>query len=291
LLNTYQQEYAKHGNQMKALMRSISRMGVSTFFANVTTAVGFLVFYFTRSEVLQEFGIVAALNVMLTYLISLVFIPVVFSFLPPPSTRQTRHLESKRLNFVLDKVDYLVHFRRKWIYAVVIFVFLGSIYGITRITSIGYVVDDLPKKDIIYTDLKFFETNFRGVLPFEITIDTRKQGGALSLPVLYKINRLQKMLANYTEFSEPVSVAEGIKFSYQGLNDNDPRFYIIPNVEELARLREYSGAAKENQRMFRSILDSNNRVTLVSIQVADIGSIKMKKLLKEIKPRVESIFP
>lgn len=290
LLNTYQQEFYKHGNQIKALARTIYRIGLTTFFANVTTAIGFLVFYFTKSEVLQEFGITAALNVMLTYLISLVFIPIVFSFLPPPSSRHVRHLERKNVNFILEKIINWVHFQRKRVYAVVAVVFLVSIIGMTQITSVGYVVDDLPKKDIIYTDLKFFEKNFRGILPFEVTIDTRKPGGALALPVLYKINRLQKVFAAYPQFSEPVSVAEGIKFSYQGLNDLEVKRYLIPNAEELARLRNYSGTAKENQRQFRSIIDSSNQVTRISFQVADIGSIRMKKLIDEIKPRIDSIF-
>lgn len=159
-----------------------------------------------------------------------------------------------------------------------------------KITTVGYVVDDLPKKDVIYKDLKFFEANFRGVLPFEVSVDTKKPKGALELKTLYKINRLQKVLANYPEFSEPVSIAEGIKFSYQGLNDNNPKYYIIPNIEELGRLSGYANDAKGNQRMFKSILDSTKQTTRISFQVADIGSIKMKKLLDEIRPRLDSIF-
>lgn len=290
LLNKYQQEYQKHGNQVKALARTIYRIGASTFFANVTTALGFLVFAFTRSEVLTEFGYITSLNVMLTFLISLVLIPIVFSFLPPPSASQIKHLDRKGLSRLLSRIDRWVH-QYRWRVYIVVFVIIGiSIYGMSKITTVGYVVDDLPKKDIIYQDLKFFETNFRGVLPFEVTIDTKKKGGALELKTLYKINRLQKLLAQYPQFSEPVSVAEGVKFSYQGLNDGDAKYYIIPNIQELARLRNYAGTAKGNQRMFRSIIDSTNRITRVSFQVADIGSIEMKKLTDELQPRIDSIF-
>src|SRR6185436_19966185 len=132
--------------------------------------------------------------------------------------------------------DRWVHYYRPVIYIFVGVLILISIYGISKITTVGYVVDDLPKKDVIYTDLKFFEENFHGVLPFEIVIDTKKRGGALTLPVLYKISRLQKYLAARPEFSKPVSVAEGIKFSYQGLNDNEQKYYLIPNVQEMARV-------------------------------------------------------
>lgn len=290
LLNKYQQEFNNHGNKIKALARSIQRIGVTTFFANVTTAIGFLVFYFTKSEVLQEFGIIAALNVMLTYLISLVFIPIVFSFLPPPSSKQVRHLDSKVVNYMLGKIDHWVHHYRWRIYAFVALVISLSVYGAFKISTVGFVVDDLPKKNVIYTDLKFFEENFRGVLPFEITIDTKKRGGALALATLYKINRLQKMIAGYPEFSKPVSIAEGIKLSYQGLNDNESKFYVLPNAEEMARLSGYATTAKENEHMFHSMIDSTKQLTRISFQVADIGSIRMKTLLAQIKPRVDSIF-
>lgn len=291
LLNKYQQEFARHGNKVKALARSIYRIGVSTFFANVTTSIGFLVFAFTHSDVLIEFGLIASINVMITFLISLVFIPIVFSYLPAPSAKQIYHLERKGLTRILTRLDNWVHRYRWRIYATVIVIVIVSLYGMTKITTVGYVVDDLPKKDVIYKDLKFFEKNFRGVLPFEISIDTKKPGGALELKTLYKINRVQKILANYPQFSEPVSVAEGIKFSYQGLNDNNKKYYIIPNVEELARLSGYaSGETKGNQRMFRSIIDSTKQVTRISFQVADIGSIEMKKLLAEIKPRIDSVL-
>lgn len=290
LLNKYQQEYQKHRNQVKALARTIYRIGASTFFANVTTSLGFLVFAFTQSAVLTEFGIITSLNVMLTFVISLILIPIVFSFLPPPSEKQIKHLDRKTLSAILKRIDRWVHRYRWRVYGTVGVILVISLYGMSKISTVGYVVDDLPKNDIIYTDLKFFEKNFKGVLPFEVTIDTRKRGGALELKTLYKINRLQKLLAQYPEFSEPVSVAEGIKFSYQGLNDGDPRFYIIPNIQELARLRSYAGSAKGNQRMFRSIIDSTSRITRISVQVADVGSIRMKALLDSLKPRVDSIF-
>ena len=290
LLNKYQQEYQKHRNQVKALARTIYRIGASTFFANVTTSLGFLVFAFTQSAVLTEFGLITSLNVMLTFVISLILIPIVFSFLPPPSERQIKHLDRKALSAILNRVDRWVHLYRWRVYGIVGAILVISLYGMSKISTVGFVVDDLPKNDIIYTDLKFFEKNFRGVLPFEITVDTRKSGGALELKTLYKINRLQKILQQYPEFSEPVSVVEGIKFSYQGLNDGDPKFYIIPNIQELARLRDYAGTAKGNQRMFRSIIDSTNRITRISVQVADIGSIRMKSLLDTLKPRVDSIF-
>jgi predicted RND superfamily exporter protein len=291
LLNKYQHEFSFHRNQGKALVRTIQRIGVTTFFANITTAIGFFVFYFTKSETLMEFGMIAALNVMLTWAISLIFIPVVYSYLPAPKDKHMHHLQRNFLVGLLKRIDSLVHKKRKIIYAAVAVLLLFSGVGISRIVSTGYVVDDLPKNDIIYRDLKFFERYFHGVIPFEISIDTHRKGGAVKLETLSKINKLQKMLAGYEEFSRPVSVLEGIKFSYQGMNDGDPRFYILPNVQEMAKLSGYSSAAKENQKMFRSLIDSTRQITRVSVQMADIGSAKLRLLIDELQPRIDSVFP
>ena len=291
LLNKYQVEYSSHGNQAKALSRMVQRIGLTTFLANLTTAIGFFVFYFTHSALLMEFGLVAAFNVMSTWLISLMLIPIVFSYLPPPKVKHMKHLQAPRLTRLLEKVDIWVHHHTKLVYAAVIVIVLISFYGVSKLTTIGYVVDDLPKKDPVYIDMRFFESNFKGVLPLEFSIDTHEEGGALKMGTLQKINRLQKLLAQYKEFSRPLSVVDGIKFSYQAFNDNDPKFYVLPGAIQLAEMSSFVGDMKGKGQMFKSFIDSTKQVTRVSVQMADVGSVRMKELVKEIRPRVDSIFP
>ncbi len=291
LLNTYQSEFDRHGSQARALARMVQRVGLTTFLANVTTAIGFFVFYFTDSSLLMEFGLVAALNVMATWMISIVLIPVVFSYLAPPKSKHMKHLQAPRLNQFLERVDRWVHHHTKGVYISVLVVMVIAVYGTSKLSTVGYVVDDLPKSDPVYVDMRFFEKNFKGVLPLEFAIDTKEDGGALQMGTLQKINRLQKMLAKYPEFSRPLSVVDGIKFSYQAYNDKDPKFYVLPGAIELAELSEFVGDMKGKGDMFRSFLDSNRRITRVSVQMADVGSVRMKQLVDELHPRVDSIFP
>ncbi|MCW3083398.1 MAG: hypothetical protein JWP12_764 [Bacteroidetes bacterium] len=294
LLNKYHTEYKVHGNKMRALSRAIEKVGISLFMANITTSIGFAVFCSTDSQILFEFGLVSSMSVMLTYAISLMLVPIVFSFLPAPSVRHTKHLQSKTLNVVLAKVDYWVHHYRRRIYAVVIVIVLVSAYGMTKILPLGFVVDDLPKKDPILVDLKYFEKNYNGVLPFEISIDTKKENGVFADGgrTLYKIDRLQKLFRQYPEFSHAVSVVEGIKFFNQAYNDGKAKSYRLPGAMELQKLADYAQTSnnkgKENQ--FAAFIDSTKRYTRISIQMKDIGSIEMAKLVRELKPRVDSIF-
>lgn len=292
LINKYHSEYSRHGNKMKALARMIETTGLSLFLANITTAIGFGVFYFTNSSLLVEFGVVSAISVMATYCITLIFIPIMLSFLAPPAVKFTKHLQSKRINKILGAVDYLVHNHRKAIYITVTVLVLLSFYGTTKINVVGYVVDDLPKKDRIYTDLRFFEKNFNGVLPFEILIDTKKEKGvfANSGEALYKIHALQKIFKEYPQFSEPLSLVEGVKFFYQGYKNGKPKFYILPPATELKKLTEYSSTAEGRENKLKNFIDSSQRYTRVSFQMADVGSVKIKELMAEIRPKVDSVF-
>ncbi|NNC82639.1 MAG: MMPL family transporter, partial [Flavobacteriales bacterium] len=110
LLNKYHREFETHGNRIKALVRVIAKIGNATFLTNVTTALGFATFIFTESDLLRQFGVVASLNIIGIFLLSLFIIPIVFSYLPEPKTRHLKHLQRRWLDTV---VSILVHWVRK----------------------------------------------------------------------------------------------------------------------------------------------------------------------------------
>src|SRR5690606_23557500 len=189
-LNKYHAEYQAHGNKMKALVRMVDRMGIVTLFTNLTAAIGFGVFYFTRSTLLNQFGLVAALGIMALFLVSMIFIPAMFSLIPAPKVRHIRYLNSRWMEGILSALTRWVFQGRPWIYGLSLLVSLLALVGIFRLESVGYIVDDLPKSGKIYQDLRFFEQHFRGVMPLEIVVDSRRKQGALSLPFLQKMDEL-----------------------------------------------------------------------------------------------------
>jgi predicted RND superfamily exporter protein len=293
LINKYYSEFALHGNKVKALARTIETIGITLFLANVTTAIGFGVLYFTQSSLLVEFGVVSAIGVMATYLITLILIPVIYSYLPVPKEKHTKRLEGKRITAVLNLVDNIVHTKRKAVYITIGLVTIISFIGMRRIDLVGFVVDDLPTKDPIYSDLHFFETNFKGILPFEISVDTKKEKGifAENAKAVYKLKALQKIMAQHEEFSKPLSLVEGIKFLNQAYKGGHPKYYNVPGITDLKELSEFQGTVKGKGNSLSTFIDSSNRITRVSYRVADIGSKKMDVLLNEIKPKIDSLFP
>lgn len=291
ILNKYHEEYALHGNKMQALQITIEKIGQTLFLANLTTSIGFGVFAFTGSAFLAEFGVVAAINVMLTYVVSLVFIPLVFSYLDAPSQNQTSRLESGKIAKFLYKVDKLVNTKRSVIYSFITVIILLSIWGMTRIQAVGYIVDDLADDNPILTDLKFVEKNFKGIMPFEVAIDTYEMGRVTGSPELFtKIKRMEKEFAKYPEFTKSISIVTAAKFLYQAHRGGDPKYFVLPGIDELSKLREYNSSANGKQDLTKGFIDSTKRYTRVSYQIADCGTVRTNQIINELQPKVDSIF-
>jgi uncharacterized protein len=296
LLNRYHYEYYRNRNKMKSLLRMVDRMGIVTFFTNLTAAIGFGVFFFTKSILLKEFGLVAGINILGLFFISLIFIPAFFSFLPPPNVRHTKYLESNWINKLLTNIANWVFSHRVWIYSFTIIVCVFSVIGLTRLRNDAHIVDDLPKSDKVSIDLKFFETNFRGVMPLEIVIDTKRKNGVLSLEVLGKMDKLTTYLQQFAEIGHPLAITEGIKFANQAYFGGDTESYQVPgDAIQAAFIMPYMRTNKGDStsmfnKLLHSFVDKDKQKARVSVGMADVGSRRLPGLLDSIKPEVNRLF-
>jgi uncharacterized protein len=300
-LNKYHSEYSKHGNKIKSLLRMVDRMGIVTLFTNLTAAIGFGVFFFTKSKILKEFGLVAGINIMSLFVISLVFLPALFSYLPAPKSKHTNYLDSKWLNKLLGLINHWVFVQRKWIYILSGLLTIVSLIGVSKLKTVGYVVDDLPKKDKIFTDLKFFEKHFHGVMPLEIVIDTKRKNGAVSLPVMQKIDELGIALADYKELGHPLSFVDGVKFARQAYYDGDSSSYGVPNMMDGAFIQPYLRAKPNKEtkahaggdmfhKLLSTFMDADKQKARISINMEDVGSVRLPILLDSISPKTYALF-
>ncbi len=291
LLNKYYYEFATNGHdKMAALHTVIERVGITTFIANVTTAIGFAVLCFTNSELLSQFGMVASLSIMVTFVLCLVMIPIIFSFLPNPPAKLRAIKDRKVMQIILTKLDHVVHNYRKAIYIATITLIAVCLYGLSRINVNSYVVDDLPKQSNTIQDLTFFETNFGGVLPLEVSIDTKRKDGVMNEAFIRKVDKLETLISSYPEFSKSLSLVQGLKFSTQAFYGGDKSFYRLPQGFEQAFILSYAGKSGKNTNILHNYLDSTRRYTRASFEMMDVGSNRMNKIVASLQPRIDSIF-
>ena len=300
-LNKYHTSYINRTDQRKALVEMVGKMGIVTLFCNIAAAIGFGVFALTSSVILKEFGIVAGINIMALFLISLIVIPAVLSYLPIPKEKHTRYLTNPWLTSILTNIEKWVFTHTRWVYAVTIALIIFSISGMVRLRSEGFVVDDLPSDDQVFTDLKFFETHFKGVIPLEIVVDSRKRNGLSgmrALTVFEQIDSLSRYITQRPDMARPLSLAEGLKFAKQGFYDGDSNNYVLPNAFDGAFVGEYLRPSKGNgnadnagfDRIMKSFIDSTRQKTRVSINMADVGSRRLPLILDTLRTLTNSLF-
>lgn len=299
-LNKYHSTFKRTGNKEQSLIDMLSKMGVVTLFCNLTAAIGFAVFALTKSAILKEFGQVAGLSIMLIFVISFILLPGALSYMPVPGRKQLNYLDVKFFTNLLLRIEAWVLHHKKIVYMITLVAVIFSVAGIFKLKTEGFIVDDLPKTDKIYTDLKFFEKNFNGVMPLEIIIDSKKRfglAGTRILPVLTKMDSLSTYITSQKEMARPLSIAEGIKFVKQGFYDGDSSYYSIPDSYQAAFLGEYlkpnndSGIKKNNlSNLLSSFIDTAKESTRMSINMADVGTKKLPVILDGIRNKTNELF-
>ncbi|MBP8792576.1 MAG: MMPL family transporter [Lutibacter sp.] len=291
LINKYQQEVKKHGNQAKSLQRVITKVGNATLMTNATTASGFATFIFTKSQLLKEFGTIASINILAIFVLALLIIPISYSFMALPKEKHLKHLERKWIDKIVSWMESVVRNSRLTVYIITISLIIISIIGIYKIKVSGSLIEDMPKGKEFFKDIVFFEKEFGGIMPLEIIIDTKKENGVLNLPTLKRMEELDETLEEIPQLSKPISVLNIVKYSKQAFYGGLPEFYQLPNNQEKNWILSYSKNSKANTDLLKNFVDSTGRYARMTTFMKDIGTEKMAVIQERIQHRIEKEFP
>jgi predicted RND superfamily exporter protein len=290
MLNAYRQEYDKSRYKKSGLITMVKRSAITLFIANITTAIGFAVLCFTNSEILIQFGLIASVSIMLTFVLSFILIPVIFSYLPPPSSFHHRDYVQGLLTSLLEKTDNLVQNQRKYVYLATLAIIIIAAFGIRRINVNSYVVDELPQQSSIKVDMRYFEKNFNGVLPLEVTIDTKKKYGLMKQDFLPKVEQLETLISSYPEFGKPASITNVLKYATQTFFGGNSGNYQMPSKMDGLFIFTYIKNSSDNNALMNKYVDGNKSIVRITFPMKDAGSKRINKVLDELKPRVDSLF-
>lgn len=292
LINKYQQEIAKHGNQVKSLQQVIVKIGNATLMTNLTTASGFATFILTNSKLLKEFGIVASINVVGIFVLSLLVIPIAYSFMALPKKKHLNHLKNKSIDRFVKWMEGKVRYRRINTYVLSLIALVASIIGIYMIDISGSILEDMPKKQSFFQDILFFDKEFDGIVPLEILIDTKRKDGVLKLSTLKRMERLNQSINNIPELSAPTSVVNAIKYAKQSYYNGNPNYYALPSAQENRFILSYfdrSGNSDDN--LLANYVDNTGQYARMTTFMTDINTNRMEEIQEELKREIAKIFP
>ncbi len=290
LINKYQQEVKKHGNQALSLQRVISKIGNATLMTNVTTASGFATFILTNSKLLKEFGIVASINIIFIFLLSLLIIPIIYSFMSLPKTKHLKHLNKRWIGGFVNWMERMVREHRIAIYAVSIMLLIASIIGIYQIRISGSLVEDMPKKAAFFDDIRFFEEEFNGIMPVEIMIDTKNPRGVMKLATLRRMDKLGEEISETPELSDPISVVNLVKYSKQAYYNGKPKYYQLPSSQENSFILSYAQKSSGNANLLESFVDSTGQIARMTTFMKDVGTDRMERIEEDLQNSIDKLF-
>ncbi|RUA12514.1 MAG: RND family transporter [Flavobacteriia bacterium] len=291
LINKYQQEVKKHGNQAKSLQRVISKIGNATLMTNITTASGFATFIFTNSQLLKEFGIIASINIMAIFFLSILIIPIIYSFMHKPKEKHLKHLERKGMEYIVNWMEKMVRHHRIAIYAVTVIIIIASTIGVSLIRVSGSLIEDMPKGKPFYKDILFFENEFGGIMPLEILIDTKRKKGVLNMSTLKRMDKVEEEIDEIPELSRPLSVLNLIKYSKQAFYNDNPKYYQLPTQQEKNFILSYMKNSDANSNLLKNFVDSTGQYARMTTFMKDIGTDKMEQIEQRLEGKIRKVFP
>jgi len=291
LINKYQQEIKKHGNKAKSLQRVITKVGNATLMTNVTTASGFATFALTESKLLKEFGIVASMNILALFVLCLLVVPIMYSYMPTPKKRHLKHLSKPWVEGLVDWMEKMVRNQRIAVYILSIILLITSIIGIYTIKVSGSLLEDMPKEMAFYKDIEFFEDEFDGIMPLEIMINTKRKQGVLKLSTLKRMQQLEEVLIENPELSKPISILNLAKYAKQAYYNNNPKYYQLPTSQERNFILPYIKSFKSQEGVLNSYIDSTGQYARMTSFMKDVGTEEMERIERTLAPKLQKIFP
>lgn len=293
LTNKYQQEYVNHGNKARALQRVITRVGTATLMTNLTTAAGFATFMITNSELLKEFGLVASVNIVALFFLCLIIIPIFYSYQPIPKPKHLEHLNRNYTRSFMAWIEECIKHHRTKIYVIASVLFIISFLGALTIKTSGSLIEDMPKDTGFFKDILFFEKEFDGVMPLEITIDTKRKQGVLKLSTMRKMDELQKTIESIPELSKPISILNLVKYSKQVYYNGNPEYYDLPTSQEQAFIASYAKNAfkRSKKDIMKSYISKDGQTARITTFMKDIGTGKMQLVENQLRKKINEVFP
>lgn len=293
LINKYQQEVKKHGNQALSLQRVISKIGNATLMTNITTASGFATFIILDSDLLKEFGIVASINIIGIFILSLLIIPIVYSFMPLPKTKHLKHLNKKWMDIFVNWMENMVRNHRIAVYITTVAVLVLSIIGIYQMRITGSRIEDLPKKSHFYKDIQFFEAEFDGIMPMEIVVDTKRKNGVTKPATLKRMDRLGTVIDEIPELSRPISVVDLVKYSKQAFYNGIPKYYQLPTSQENTFIMNavQKSSTEGTNELLQSFVDSTGQTARLTTYMRDVKIDRMEEIEQDVQQAIAKEFP
>ncbi len=238
VLNSYYEWAEKGLTEKETIVKTIKSMYSPVTMTGLTTAAGFLSLISAFLIPQRQFGIFAAVGVMVAVLLSLTLVPAVLSLLPFQEKKEvpgflafltplTDRVTSSFSRFVAERNKLVVG-----IFIVLLLVFIGGALTLQVNTSYTAIIG---KDSKMTAGMNSMDENFAGSQQLLVEIDTGRKNGLKEPEVLEKMNEFQEWLKNKDGLgiNKTASIVNIVKELNQKFHGGNPDYYRVPDNQQL----------------------------------------------------------
>jgi len=279
----------------KAMSNAYKHAGMAVLLTSITTAIGMLALLLVPIDAINNFGISAAIGVLLAFLVSVFMLPVMMDLWSPVSKKAGKKFSEKTehhfIQRMLQKVEHLSHVNPKL--NITIFSLIGIIFlfGITKIEVDSNPMSLFEPESQIVKDFNVVDKFMGGTQNIEVMIDMKTEGALKDPEVLQAMEKLQESVnAIYPDvIQRTFSLVNIVKDANKSLNGGSEEFYTIPDDRNLLEqtLFLFNNANPSDRRR---VVSDDYRFGHITINTKNVGSKYYVEILDTIKPEIEKAF-
>lgn len=295
MIGRYREELEHSPTKLVAAQRTVRVMAMACFLTSATTAVGLGSLVVSRTGMLRGFGIVAAIGVMIAYIVTIVFLPAAMTMAKPPLAPQNR---PGRIAHVLDRgvLERLVVgltrtiLRRRWVaLALVTLGTGGCIFAATQVKIDSLLLDEFEQGDTAFTSTRLMEEKLDGVRPLEILLTAREAGRFHEPDALRGIQETQDWLRAQRGVLSTLSASDYLHESWERVSGapeaREETFRSREQVDGLAAL-----FAQAEPNPLDNVLTDDGRVARIQVRLADVGARATLDIVHELRRQLDARF-
>ncbi len=275
IMSKYVDELKKGNPKWEAMIVTIKEIGLATLFTSITTAIGFATLITSNVRPIREFGLNAAIGVIIAYVTVIFFTTCVLTLFSKDQIIK----ESKADNFwnLLMQNWYGKTVRNGKLIVGISIVFVAlCFYGMSQITMNYTVESNLPISAKITDDFLYFEDKFSGFRPIEFAITVKNDSlNADSYEVLKEVSKIEDRLLDNENFKSVIGLTSIYKSLERINNGNRIDAYSFPSGQK-AFIRSKRLIDRMGGSDAAMMVSKDKKKTRISTRIADIGAESIK---------------
>ncbi|MBL7817327.1 MAG: MMPL family transporter [Saprospiraceae bacterium] len=270
MLSKYIDELRRGHSQDEAIWLTMKEIGLATLMTAVTTAVGFATLVTSRVVPIQQFGVNAAIGVMVAYVTVLLFTTAMFSFFNVNDLILLRG-GSTRIEQLMQKVYQVTKLRSRTIGLIAMGVLLVSVYGVSKIKTNYSIEDNMPIGEKVTSDFFFFEKVFAGFRPLEYAVFAQNGLRADDYAVMNAMNRVEEYIKTIPAIRSVTSPTMIYKSINQMTNGNRNEAFLFPS--DSSQFADFQIIAEQIPKSASQVLMSKDGTKArIATKVSDLGA-------------------